>query len=220
MPFAYDLSGGALTFGIADGAEYAPTAEQLLDPNNVVLRDVNIGRDTTENFEDAFRVDFTYYVDTMITSVDFGYRYNKSGSKREEIGNNVNLRSMEDSPRGSLFSELLVAGPDNFNDADGRELYVADFLLKDPEQVSSNPDAVLAALQQALETHGSGETLDEPTSSSTGFFDIEEDTHALYAQANFEYEMFRGKLGVRYLQTDVTSVGNSVTSDEIGDELV
>ena len=213
-------AGGALTFGIADGAEYAPTAEQLLDPNNVVLRDVNIGRDTTENFEDAFRVDFTYYVDTMITSVDFGYRYNKSGSKREEIGNNVNLRSMEDSPRGSLFSELLVAGPDNFNDADGRELYVADFLLIDPEQVSSNPDAVLAALQQALETHGSGETLDEPTSSSTGFFDIEEETHALYAQANFEYEMFRGNFGVRYLQTDVTSVGNSVTVDENGDELV
>lgn len=220
VPFAYDLSGGALTFGIADGAEYAPTAEQLLDPNNVVLRDVNIGRDTTENFEDAFRVDFTYYVDTMITSVDFGYRYNKSGSKREEIGNNVNLRSMEDSPRGSLFSELLVAGPDNFNDADGRELYVADFLLIDPEQVSSNPDAVLAALQQALETHGSGETLDEPTSSSTGFFEIEEETHALYAQANFEYEMFRGNFGVRYLQTDVTSVGNSVTVDENGDELV
>ncbi|CAI2389022.1 TonB-dependent receptor [Alteromonas macleodii] len=220
VPFAYDLSGGALTFGIADGAEYAPTAEQLLDPNNVVLRDVNIGRDTTENFEDAFRVDFTYYVDTMVTSVDFGYRYNKSGSKREEIGNNVNLRSMEDSPRGSLFSELLVAGPDNFNDADGRELYVADFLLIDPEQVSSNPDAVLAALQQALETHGSGETLDEPTSSSTGFFDIEEETHALYAQANFEYEMFRGNFGVRYLQTDVTSVGNSVTVDENGDELV
>ena len=220
VPFAYDLSGGALTFGIADGAEYAPTAQQLLDPNNVVLRDVNIGRDTTENFEDAFRVDFTYYVDTMITSVDFGYRYNKSGSKREEIGNNVNLRSMEDSPRGSLFSELLVAGPDNFNDADGRELYVADFLLIDPEQVSSNPDAVLAALQQALETHGSGETLDEPTSSSTGFFDIEEETHALYAQANFEYEMFRGNFGVRYLQTDVTSVGNSVTVDENGDELV
>jgi len=220
VPFAYDLSGGALTFGIADGAEYAPTTEQLLDPNNVVLRDVNIGRDTTENFEDAFRVDFTYYVDTMITSVDFGYRYNKSGSKREEIGNNVNLRSMEDSPRGSLFSELLVAGPDNFNDADGRELYVADFLLIDPEQVSSNPDAVLAALQQALETHGSGETLDEPTSSSTGFFDIEEETHALYAQANFEYEMFRGNFGVRYLQTDVTSIGNSVTVDENGDELV
>ena len=220
VPFAYDLTGGALTFGIAEGAEYAPTVEQLLDPNNVVLRDVNIGRDTTENFEDAFRVDFTYFVDTMITSVDFGYRYNKSGSKREDIGTSVPLRTMDDSPRGSLFSDLLVAGPDNFNDADGRELYVSDFLLIDPEQVSSDPDAVLATLQAALEEHGSSKTLNAPSTSSSGFFDIEEETHALYAQANFEYEMFRGNFGVRYLQTDVTSVGNSITVDENGNELI
>lgn len=220
VPFAYDLTGGALTFGIADGAEYAPTVEQLLDPNNVVLRDVNIGRDTTENFEDAFRVDFTYFVDTMITSVDFGYRYNKSGSKREDIGTSVGLRTMEDSPRGSLFSDLLVAGPDNFNDADGRALYVSDFLLIDPEQVSSDPDAVLATLQAAMEAHGSTRSLSAPTASSSGFFDIEEETHALYAQANFEYEMFRGNFGVRYLQTDVTSVGNSITVDDEGNELV
>ncbi|WP_334019275.1 TonB-dependent receptor [Alteromonas sp. S015] len=220
VPFAYDLSGGKLTFGIADGAEYAPTAAQLLDPNNVVLRDVNIGRDTTENFEDAFRVDFTYFVDTMITSVDFGYRYNKSGSKREDIGTSVGLRTMEDSPRGSLFSDLLTAGPDNFNDADGRELYVRDFLLIDPEQVSSDPDAVLATLQAAMEAHGSTRSLSAPTASSSGFFDIEEETHAIYAQANFEYEMFRGNFGVRYLQTDVTSVGNSITVDDEGNELV
>lgn len=220
VPFAYDLSGGALTFGIAEGAQYAPTVEQLLDPNNVVLRDVNIGRDTTENFEDAFRLDFTYFVDTMITSVDFGYRYNKSGSKREDIGTSVGLRTMEDSPRGSLFSNLLVAGPDNFNDADGRELYVSDFLVIDPEQVSSDPDAVLATLQEAMEAHGSTRSLSAPTASSSGFFDIEEETHALYAQANFEYEMFRGNFGVRYLQTDVTSVGNSITVDDEGNELV
>lgn len=220
VPFAYDLSGGALTFGIADGADYAPTAAQLLDPNNVVLRDVNIGRDTTENFEDAFRVDFTYYVDTMITSVDFGYRFNRSGSKREDVGTSVGLRTMEDSPRGSLFSELLVAGPDNFNEADGRALYVSDFLLIDPEQVSSNPDAVLDALQAAMEAHGSTASLNSPTASSSGFFDIEEETHALYAQANFEYEMFRGNFGVRYLRTDVTSIGNSITVDDEGNELV
>ena len=220
VPFAYDLSGGALTFGIADGADYAPTAAQLLDPNNVVLRDVNIGRDTTENFEDAFRVDFTYYIDTMITSVDFGYRFNRSGSKREDVGTSVGLRTMEDSPRGSLYSELLVAGPDNFNEADGRALYVSDFLLIDPEQVSSNPDAVLAALQAAMEAHGSTASLNSPTASSSGFFDIEEETHALYAQANFEYEMFRGNFGVRYLRTDVTSIGNSITVDDEGNELV
>lgn len=220
VPFEYDLSGGSLAFGIASGAEYAPTVEQLLDPANVVLRDVNIGRDTTENSEDAIRFDFSYYVDSMITSVDFGYRYNKSASTRDDVNTSVGLRSMEDSPRGDLFSELLVAGPNNFNDADGRELYVRDFLIINPELVASDPDGVLATLQQAMDTHGSTATLNAPTSSSSGFFDIEEETHALYAQANFEYEMFRGNFGLRYLQTDVTSVGNSITVDGDGNELV
>jgi|TARA_R110002051_G_scaffold120078_1_gene193324 iron complex outermembrane receptor protein len=142
VPFEYDLSGGSLAFGIASGAEYAPTVEQLLDPANVVLRDVNIGRDTTENSEDAIRFDFSYYVDSMITSVDFGYRYNKSASTRDDVNTSVGLRSMEDSPRGDLFSELLVAGPNNFNDADGRELYVRDFLIINPELVASDPDGV------------------------------------------------------------------------------
>jgi iron complex outermembrane receptor protein len=220
VPFEYDLSGGSLAFGIASGAEYAPTLEQLLDPANVVLRDVNIGRDTTENSEDAIRFDFSYYVDSMITSVDFGYRYNKSASTRDDVNTSVGLRSMEDSPRGDLFSELLVAGPNNFNDADGRELYVRDFLIINPELVASDPDGVLATLQQAMDAHGSTATLNAPTSSSSGFFDIEEETHALYAQANFEYEMFRGNFGLRYLQTDVTSVGNSITVDGDGNELV
>ncbi|VEL95907.1 TonB-dependent receptor [Alteromonas sp. 76-1] len=220
VPFQYDLSGGSLAFGIASGAEYAPTVEQLLDPYNVVLRDVNIGRDTTENSEDAIRFDFSYYVDSMITSVDFGYRYNKSTSKRDDVSTSVGLRSMEDSPRGDLFADLLVAGPNNFNEADGRELYVRDFLIINPELVASDPDGVLSTLQQALDEHGSSATLNAPTSSSSGFFDIEEETHALYAQANFEYEMFRGNFGVRYLQTDVTSVGNSITVDDAGNELV
>ncbi|MFP3374131.1 hypothetical protein, partial [Pseudomonas sp. SIMBA_068] len=82
-----------------------------------------------------------------------------------------------------------------------------------PELVASDPDAVLATLQQALQTHGSSRTLNAPTSSSSGFFDIEEITHAFYAQANFEYDMFRGNFGLGYIQTDVESTGNSVTQD-------
>ncbi len=220
VPFEYDLSGGALAFGIAEGAEYAPTVEQLLDPANVVLRDVNIGQDTVENSEDAFRIDSTYYTDSIVTSIDFGYRYSKSQSKQNEITSSIGLRTMADSPSGDLFADLLVAGPDNFNEADGRSLYIGDFLLIDPELVASDPDAVLATLQAAMTAHGSSKTLNAPTSSSAGFFDIEETTHALYAQANFEYEMVRGNIGVRYIQTDVESTGNSVTQDGSGNELV
>ena len=220
VPFAYDLSGGALTFGIAEGAEYAPTSAQLLDPANVVLRDVNIGQNKAENSEDAFRVDFTYDLYDIITSVDFGYRFSKTSSMRDQISSSVGLRSMTDSPRGSLFSDLLVAGPTNFNAADGRELYVKDFLLIDPELVASDPEGVLNTLQNAIEAHGGTRSISAPTSSSAGFFDIEEETNALYAQANFEYDIFRGNFGVRYLKTDITSVGNSITEDSEGNDLV
>ena len=41
-----------------------------------------------------------------------------------------------------------------------------------------------------------------PSSQVSGFFDIEEETHALYAQANFEMGIVRGNFGVRYLETD------------------
>ena len=57
-PFAYDLSGRSLAFGIDSNSSYAPTAAQLLDPSNYVLDQVQFGRNTTENAEDAFRLDF------------------------------------------------------------------------------------------------------------------------------------------------------------------
>ncbi|WP_460311450.1 TonB-dependent receptor [Aliiglaciecola aliphaticivorans] len=219
-PFIYDLTGNALTFGVATGEANGPTSEQLLDPANVVLRDVAIGQNVAENSEDAFRTDFTYYLDGVVTSVDVGFRYSKVNSLRDEITTSVGLREFADSPTGDLFAELLVPGPTNFNDADGRELYVRDFLLIDAERVASDPDGVLDILNDAIVANNAitGSTrgpISSPTSSSAAFFDIEEKTTALYAQGNFSYEMFRGNFGVRYLKTDVTSRGNSVTNDVV-----
>lgn len=217
-PFVYDLR-GALTWGIAqDPALGGPTTEQLLDPANVVLRDVNISRSIAENSEDAFRADFNYDFDgfegfgNFVKSVDFGYRYNKSASLNDEITSNLGLRTMADSPTGDLFADILVPGPKNFNSADGRALFVRDFLLINPELANSNPDQVLAALNAAITAHGGSQSIDSPTSSQAAFFDIEEETNALYAQANFEYGIFRGNAGLRYLETEVTSTGNTITN--------
>lgn len=216
VPFIYDLRGGALTFAVAQDAAFGPTDAQLLDPANVVLRDVNIGQDTADNSEDAFRADVSYdlanneFVSGFLTSVDAGYRYNKTASTRDQIRSNVGLRSLSDSPSGDLFSELLVAGPNNFGDADGRTLFVDNFLLIDPERVAADPEGALAILNAAITAHGGSRSIDSPTSSQSAFFDIEEETHALYAQANFEHGIFRGNAGLRYLETDITSVGNSI----------
>ena len=221
IPFIYDLTGGSLAFGVAFGEANAPTVEQLLDPANVVLRDVNIGQDIAENTEDAFRMDFSYLVDMgPISTVDFGYRYNKSTSLRDQVRSNVGLRSMDDSPRGNLFAELLTAGPNNFNAADGRELFVRDFLLINPELVAADPNGVLNTLNSAIAAHGGSRSIGNPTSSTSGFFDIEEETNALYAQANFDMGMFRGNVGLRYVETEVNSLGNSITEDSDGNEVI
>jgi iron complex outermembrane recepter protein len=216
-PFEYDLSGGSLAFGIAFDAANAPARADLLDPANYRLQAVAVGKNTNENTEDALRFDFSYDLNmSFITTVDAGYRYNKSSSVSNVIGSNVSISKLADSPSGDLFADILTTGPDNFNAADGRALYVKDFLLVNPQLVGSDPDRVFDALANAITEHGGSRPLNTPTSSVAGYYDISESTNALYAQANFEAGMFRGNFGARYVKTDLDSTGTrSVNGDTV-----
>ena len=130
-------------------------AADLLNPTNVVLDQVIVGRNTTENEEDAFRLDFTYDLEWKgITSVDFGFRYSESSSRFNDVEDRIGgFSQMVDSPNGSLFSELLVPGPSNYGNADGRSLFISDFLLVDPDRAFSDPAGTLAILQDAVIAH-------------------------------------------------------------------
>lgn len=228
VPFIYDLTGNALTFGIDFASPYAPTVAQLLDPNNVVLDQVDISRNETENSEDAFRIDATYYIDdNIVTSVDVGYRYNITKHSALTISDRIGgFSRMKDSPNGALFSDLLIAGPSHFGSADGRTLALRNFLIVNPDLAFNSPDTVISTLESAMLTHraeqeANGVTFDydvdvsDLTPSDTAAFDIEEKTHALYAQANFEYEMLRGNFGVRHISTDIESRANSVVNGDV-----
>ncbi len=216
VPVAFDLTGGALTFGIAQGLDSTPTVAQLLNPANYAIRDIDVDRDIVENEEIAFRTDFSYDISDLnpfITSIDAGYRYNETSSFNDETSSRADFRSVS-RPTGDLFSDLLVAGPNNFNAADGRTLFIRDFLVVDPEESFSNPAGVLSAFNAAITAHNAatGDSIalvDDAQQLATNFFDIEEETHALYAQANFEKGIFRGNFGFRYVETDLTSLGNS-----------
>ena len=218
VPFAYDLSGGALRFGINTDSPLAPTVAQLLDPANVVLQAVNVGDDSTRNKEDAFRLDTSLDLadlNPFLTSFDVGYRYNRTSSTFNDIGVNLSLSRLADSPRGTLFSELLVPGPNNFGDADGRSLFFGDFLLIDPNRSFSDPEGTLAILQQALVDNGGSRLLGDPSENAAGFFSIKETTHAVYGQANFEVGPVRGNFGVRWLDTRLDSIGNSIAGGNV-----
>jgi len=209
VPFIYDLSGGTLSFGVNYDSPFAPDPSDLLDPANVVLDQVSVDRNTNENSEDALRIDFSYELDwKSVSSVDFGYRYNESSSKFEDIGDRIGgFSRMVDSPNGTMFAELLVAGPTNYNAGDGRELYIRNFLLLDPDRSFSDPEGTIAILQNAVIAHDP----DSPDilnlrSSENAFYDVSEETSALYAQANFEHGIFRGNFGLRWIETEVDSV--------------
>jgi iron complex outermembrane receptor protein len=221
VPFEFDLTGGSLTFGIAQGLETTPTTEQMLDPANYVIASVNQSNNLTKNQEEAFRVDLSYNLDMAgITSIDVGYRFNENSSLKDVSGSNYTITDRRDSPTGDMFASVLSAGPNNFNSADGRKLYIKDFLLVDPEKSFADPQGVMAAMNAAITANNAanGRTqplISSPTSTAASFFDISEETNSLYAQVNFEYGIFRGNAGVRYLETDIKSRGNSVVNGEV-----
>ena len=214
VPFIYDLSGNQLAWGVNFNSQFSPAAADLLNPANVVLDQVIVGRNTTDNEEDAFRLDFTYDLEwNGVTSLDFGVRYNESSSRFENFEDRIGgFSQMEDSPNGLLFEELLVAGPNNYGDGDGRSLFISDFLLVDPDRAFSDPAGTLAILEGALAAHrlanpqADGDLVAVLSSDQNQFFDVGEETTALYAQANFEHGIFRGNIGVRYLDTEIDSV--------------
>ena len=209
VPFIYDLSGGTLSWGINPNSPFSPSAADLVNPANVVLDQVIVGNNSTENEDNAVRFDFTYNLDwKALTSVDLGVRYNESSSVFNNIQDRIGgFSRMADSPNGLLFEELLVRGPDNYGDADGRSLFIGDFLLVDPDRSFSDPQGVIEILQNAVIEHDpNSPDILNLRSDENQFYDVSEETTAMYAQANFEFGIFRGNVGFRYIETDIDSV--------------
>jgi len=218
VPFIFDRSNESLSFGIDFSSPFAPTATQLLDPNNVVLDDVRVGRNTTDNSEESLRLDLSYdFEDSsfgdFLTSVDVGYRHNDRSTEFRRVEGRIGgFSKLVDSPNGRLFSDLLVPGPDNYGDADGRSLFVQNFLLIDADRAFNDPDGTFAILQGAFDQQRALEPTNQIDRRTTDLallpgssYSVEESTDAFYAQANFDFGMVRGNVGARYVETDVDS---------------
>jgi TonB-dependent receptor len=227
VPFRYDLSGGSLTFGVDFDSPFAPTVDQLLDPNNTVLDAVTASNNRTENAENAFRIDTTLDLEDLtsfFTSFDLGYRYNKTSTDFTQLRSTFGTGAIANSPSGSTFADLIVPGPSNFGDFDGRELAFRNFVLIDPNRAFSERDAVFATLQGALDATPGGQAriaaggrllsdLDVNAPSNLGAsFDINETTNSVYGQMNFQSGPVRGNIGLRWVSTTIDSFGNNVAN--------
>lgn len=220
-PAIFNISNNTFEFGIAPGLAESPTSTQLLDPSNYAIRSIGQGLGEREGSEAAARVDFTYDVsdmDVFFTDVDLGVRWNKTSNSNNSISSNNSFGNWN-RPRANLFSDIVVAGADNFNGGDDRSLYISDYLIIDNDISYNNPQLVLDTVNQAITENNAiyGENvnplLEDPQIRVSSFFDIEETTTALYAQGNYDFELadtvIRGNLGLRYVSTDIDSRGTS-----------
>lgn len=235
VPVEFDLRDGMLTFGVATGHRTTPTTAMMLDPENYELRKLTQGSNSQDNDEQALRIDVTYEnVDSVpfVTSADAGFRWNKNSATYNSARRSTNFTSASSRwgrPTADLFDSVLIRGPDNFNAADDRKLYVKDYLIVNGELAFDNPDRIFKAFNDAITASNTANSVNipqiaEPTTSQTAFFKIEESSIALYAQANFDFESrfnapIRGNAGFRWVQTNLTSNAISELETDQGTEL-
>ena len=99
-------------------------------------------------------------------------------------------------------------------------------MIVDPDQSFEDPAAVLAILEDALaaqrllQPQADGDLTADLSLDLTASFNIREETHALYGQANFDFGKVRGNLGLRYIDTTVDSIGNTIAPDGTVSEIV
>lgn len=222
----FNIEGGTFEFGIAPDLPETPSSADLLSPDNYALNKIARTYNTSEGDETAARVDIKYDVtdlDTIFVDVNAGVRWNETSSTRNNSNENFTFANW-DRPRANLFSDIVVAGPNNFDAAGDRDLFIADYLMIDNEIAFGNPDRVITTINEAITTNNANtdannSLVGEPTVNTASFFDISEETLALYVQGDFETEIgdtfLRGNLGVRYVTTDLNSKGVNIVNDDV-----
>jgi TonB-dependent receptor len=215
-PYIFNLDGN-ITWGINFADPFAPTPEQLLDPANYVNDSGEYRYNTRDNDDTTFRADFTYDLDwESISSIDFGIRHNIRNSQRLNNDASWGRRSeLSRSLNASYISDLLVPMPDNYGDGLGSDLFVSGLLMLNPE-LAASPEALRSAINAARTAQNADTAgisipialIGDLSEDEGEFFDIEETSTAIYAQANFEVGIFRGNAGFRYVETDLDSTAN------------
>ncbi|UZK67048.1 TonB-dependent receptor [Sphingomonas sp. M1-B02] len=197
-PVFFDLTDDELFF--------APDRSSPLSANiaNPAYYQAFIARDNETKFrntENAQRLDLEWKAGLgPIQSIQAGIRLNQTDSVRDRYTQaSATFPGFTAAARPNLFS---LAPDDVFADT-GRQ-YFGGFVA--PASVTLNP----------AETRAAFRLLPEAPLDAAAAFRVEERSLAAYARVNIETEIggmgLRGNAGVRYVQTDQTTIGNAISS--------
>lgn len=178
-------------------------ASRLSDPENFVLF---VGRDTDSDFSNsnyAQRIDVDWNLDAgVISSIEAGFRSSQRSSERERLVN-----ASPTFPGVTLASTGFASNtPDELFGSSTD--YLTNVAVFDPSAFHSN----LQGAREAL-------FLDEATEQDPAqFFQVDEDTYALYAKFNLETELLgrplKANLGLRYVDTSQTTAGFTLSTED------
>lgn len=154
----------------------------------------------------------------IIDSVEYGAVYNKRTKEREQYDNSANMSLYSGAPFAwdDVDAEVVEAWPfDNFLDNVSGD-FPREFAIFNVENAfdairsaDGNPN-VINPLTGEPYVAGYSDAL-FPVFNSNLSGAVEEETVSLYVQGNFSLELdsvnISGNLGLRYVQTDVTSTG-------------
>ncbi|GEA13600.1 TonB-dependent receptor [Alteromonas sp. KUL49] len=194
-----------------------PEGFSALETEGFEMRNVWSRNQDRETGEDSFKLDFEFMYELgPIYALKTGYRYSN------RIANRNQFQLNDPSDGNESFTVLIDELPDNV-----RQFIT---LLEDPfmEGVSGTVPRQWFTLSEMtngefVEVANAMFALDDPEGfegpaaefleNFGNFFDIEEKTHAIYAQADFEGDFYRGNFGVRYVQTDAAIDAYNILSN-------
>ncbi len=198
------------TYTLPEGGRGAPDISLVgLDPTDHTLynfRQLNLGRDITENEETALAVDLDYdFEEGFFSKFETGLRWSERITDRPRAYNLGSIRPPDfNVPGGGVPTpeSVLVPFPvDDFLASVGADV-IREWMVVDQD-----------ASIQYLRDQGYGFDLTDPWSTALErqIFDVQEEVNAAYAKMNFETLWgevpISGNFGTRYTETNIASTG-------------
>lgn len=198
-----DLNGGAGTsFETTDESMLVDFGQNLTDKSNATFTDGATRRDYFDAKDYGIKLDFSYELDDIITSVDFGARYSVGDvdAQRTAVGLVANSTGFDQGDGISYPAQPGEADAAlNATFTGGASDYASIF----PELPNLGIDSAIDALP-ALNS--------VPATDPASSYKLKEKMLALYTQINFDFNYkWTGNLGLRAVKVETTAEGAEVS---------
>nr|WP_254722154.1 TonB-dependent receptor [Gilvimarinus xylanilyticus] len=203
----------------------------LTNPNNLALREFEAELNDTTNDETAFRIDVDYrepFGIGWISSVEAGYRqterdysFRRAKFEQADVHSDTYYLDENGNPTDeqavfwindyeAMFpGSITTVNYDNSFDQTGLagQNDLLTYRVFDPMQLHNIDDVFLdwQQLYQGTTLETSGTLSDNMTDDLGAYRDITEETSALYAMANLDFGAVRANVGVRYVESEISS---------------